>query len=128
MKVGIEKEGILAEREARLWLRSKGVRVLQQIDWLFKSSKNGKYYCVECKSRELYKPPPFFGTGLDIIQLRLRQQLLNDLGIDTILLVFEKKTSNIFWQFLSKLEAGKYIDTKNKIRIYNIKSFIKETL
>lgn len=124
--MGIEKDGIIAEKKARLWLKEKGINNLQQLDWLFKSKKDDKYYCVECKSRELFKPPPFYGTGLDIVQLKLRHQLLNDLGIDTILLVFEKDTNNIYWQFLSKLEKGKHIDTKNKIRIYDINNFIKE--
>lgn len=126
MKVGIEKEGILAEKAARTWLKNKGVHNLQQIDWLFKSKKNGKYYCLESKSRELFRPPPFWGTGLDITQLKLRLQLLDDLGIDTILLVFEKNTNNVHWQFLSILERGQYIDTKNKIRIYDIKNFNKQ--
>jgi hypothetical protein len=99
MKVGIETEGILAEKAARRWLKNKGVNNLQQIDWLFRSNKNKKYYCVESKSRELFKPPPFLGTGLDITQLKLRLQLLKDIGIDTLLLVFEKNTKNIYWQF-----------------------------
>lgn len=107
--MGISQDGILAERKARQWLKNKGINNLQQIDWLFKS-KN-KYFCVESKSRELFKPPPFLGTGLDIIQLKLRKQLLKDLDIDTILLVFEKNTDNIYWQFLSKLEKGNYTDT-----------------
>ncbi|MEN6432657.1 MAG: hypothetical protein ABFD06_07235 [Smithella sp.] len=124
--MGIEKDGILAEKAARLWLKNKGVNNLQQIDWLFKSNKNGNYYCLESKSRELYEPPPFFGTGLDITQLKLRLQLLNDLGIDTILLVFEKNTNNVYWQFLSIMEKGRHIDTKNKIRIYDIDNFNKE--
>jgi len=126
--VGIEKEGILAEKKARLWLKKKGINNLQQIDWFFKSDKNNKYYCVESKSRELFEPPPFLGTGLDINQLKLRQQLLKNLGIDTILLIFEKNTNNVYWQFLSILEKSEYIDTKNRIRIYNIKSFIYESL
>ena len=124
--MGIKEEGIAAEKIARLWLIQKGIINYQQLDWIFKSPKNNKYYCIESKSRELFKLPPFWRTGLDIKQLELRRHLLEDLKIDTILLVFEKNTKNIFWQFLSYLEKGAYIDTKNKIRIYNINNFIKE--
>ena len=124
-KVGIKEEGIIAEQKARKWLIKKGIKYFQQIDWIFKPS-NGKYYCIECKARELFEPPPFWGTGLDKSQLALRMQLYRDLGIDTILLVFEKGTPNIYWQLLSRLEKGEYFDTKNDIRIYPISRFRKE--
>ena len=84
-----------------------------------------KYYIIEVKERELYSPPPFYGTGLDIRQLNLRLQVYNDLGIDTILMVFEKNTNNVYKQKLSILEKTEYFDTKNKIRIYNIEHFKK---
>ena len=74
----------------------------------------------------MYNPPPFVGTGLDIRQVKLRTQIFKDLGIDTILLVFEKNTNNVYSGFLSKLEATKYFNTKNNIRIYNIENFKKE--
>jgi len=122
--VGITTEGIEAERQARLWLRNKGFTNYQQLDWLFKV-KN-QYCCIECKSRELYKPPPFTGTGLDIKQINLRKQLYDDLKIDTVILVFEKNTNNVYWQWLRILEQGEYIDTKNGIRIYNINNYHKE--
>ena len=125
MKVGITDDGIEAERKARNWLRGKGVFNLQQLDWLYKAS-DGRYFCIECKARELYKAPPFDGTGLDIKQLNLRKQLYDDLSIDTILLVYEKGTNNIYWQMITKLELGRKFDTKNKIRIYDILSFNKE--
>ena len=112
--------GIEAERKARKFLRSKGMKNLQQIDWLLKN--DGKYYVIEVKQRELFQPPPFLGTGLDISQIELRRQIYDDLGIDTILMVFVKDT--IYWQSLfGVLEKTKYKDTRNKIRIYNIKEF-----
>jgi len=124
MKLGIHEQGIVAEQQARQWLMGKGITNLQQLDWLFKS--NNKYFCVECKSRELFEPPPFWGTGMDKSQLKLRSQLMADLGIDTVLLVYETGTKNIYWQMLSKLEDKDHFDTKNNIRIYNIDSFHKE--
>lgn len=120
--MGINEEGIEAERKGRLFLKSKGMHNLQQIDWLFKS-ENGKYFAVEVKHRELFVPPPFLGTGLDISQLKLRTQLLADLNIDTYLIVFVKNNDTTYWNLLSVLEAGNHFDTRNGIRIYPIESF-----
>lgn len=119
--MSITTEGIKAEKQARLWLKDKGVYDIQQFDWFIK--KNGKYFIVEVKNRELFEPPPFTGTGLDISQLKRRKQIYEDLGIDTYLLVFVKNSNDIYWQRLSVLEKTKYFDTKNNIRIYNIKEF-----
>jgi len=125
MKVAIRDEGIQAERLGRLWLKSHGLNNHQQIDWIYKH--NGRYTIVEVKSRQLYEPEPFWGTGLDVAQRDLRLQIYNDLGIDTILLVFEKGTDNVYYQRLSELEKGEKHVTKNDIIIYHIDSFIHET-
>lgn len=122
--MSITQDGIDAEKEARLFLNAKGIYDIQQFDWFIK--KENKYYIIEVKNRELFKPPPFWGTGLDIAQIKKRIQVFNDLGIDTILLVFEKDTENIYFAYLSKLEKTIYYDTKNKIRIYNIENFKKD--
>ena len=122
--MGINDDGLIAERKGRLFLKSKGIHNIQQIDWL--CNIKGKYYAVEVKHRELFKPPPFWGTGLDISQLLLRKQLLKDLGIDTVLLVFIKNSTTVYWESLSKLEAGKYFDTRNNIRIYPLENFKSE--
>lgn len=119
--MGINEDGIQAERLGRLFLMDMGIHNLQQIDWLFKF--NGKYYAAEIKSRELFNPPPFLGTGLDITQLNLRKQIFDDLCIDTYLIVFEKDTERTYWQRLSVLESGEYFDTRNGIRIYPITNF-----
>jgi len=119
--MGITEEGIEAEKRGRAFLRSKGIYNVQQIDWLCKIGE--KYYAVEVKHRELFEPPPFQGTGLDIRQLELRRQLLTDLDIDTYLIVFLKDTNMVYWQLLSVLEAGNHFDTKNNIRIYPIENF-----
>lgn len=121
--MSLHLEGIEAEKKARLFLKKFGINNIQQLDWFVKL--NDKYFIVEVKERELYKPPPFYGTGLDIRQLNLRLQVYNDLGIDTILIVFEKNTENVYVQKISILENGEYHDTKNKIRIYKIENFSK---
>ena len=120
--MGINEQGIEAEKKGRLFLKSKGMHNLQQIDWLFKY--NDQYFAAEIKHRELFEPPPFFGTGLDLSQLKLRKQLYEDLGIDTYLIVFVGDT--VYSERLSVLEKGEYFDTKNGIRIYDIKSFKDE--
>jgi hypothetical protein len=121
--MSITNEGIEAEKKARMFLKQKGIHNIQQFDWFVKI--NNQYFIIEVKSRELFNPPPFYGTGLDHRQLNLRVQVYNDLGIDTILLVFESNTNNVYMQKLSVLEKTEYFDTKNKIRIYNIEHFEK---
>jgi len=69
--MSLTTDGIEAEQKARLFLKSKGLNNLQQIDWLLK--KDGEYYIFEVKQRELFEPPPFEGTGLDIKQIKLRK-------------------------------------------------------
>ena len=122
LKVGINEQGIIAEKKARDWLRRKSYYNLQQIDWFVKKD-TGEYFIVEAKHRELFKPPPFLGTGLDIKQLKLRIQIYKDLKIDTLLLVFVE--DKYYYQFLSILEQTEYFDTKNNIRIYDIVHFNK---
>lgn len=123
--MSLTTEGIKAEQKARKYLFSKDIYNIQQLDWLIKVDDD--YYAVEVKERELFQPPPILGTGLDISQIKRRTELYNDLGIDTILLVFEKGTNNIYKQYLSVLEqTPDYYDTKNKIRIYNINHFTKD--
>lgn len=124
MKVGINEDGIEAEKKGRIFLKKHGINNLQQLDWIYKY--NNKYGILEVKSRELFKPPPFLGTGLDINQINLRQQLYNDLGIDTVLIVFEKGTKNVYYQSLQKLLRGEYFDTRNNIRIFPINNYKKE--
>jgi hypothetical protein len=122
--VSIIFEGIEGEKKAREWLLVHGYNNIQQFDWFVKT--RGKYFIIECKWRELFEPPPFQGTGLDIKQIERRRQIYIDLDIETILLVFTK--CEIYYQKLfSVLEKTEYYDTKNKIRIYNISNFKVET-
>ena len=96
---------------------------LQQLDLLGKM--DDKYIAFEIKQRELYSPPPFAGTGLDIAQLKRRLQLQEDLDIRTYMIVFVTGTDDVYGQYLDKLEEGLHFDTKNGIRIFDIANFIK---
>jgi hypothetical protein len=120
--MSITLEGIEAEKKARVILKNLGWEV-QQLDWIGK--KDGKWTIFEVKIRELFNPPPFLGTGLDKRQIYLRNELLKDKDLRTMLIVFIKNTADVYWQYLDELEKGKHFDTKNDIRIYPIENFIK---
>jgi hypothetical protein len=96
---------------------------IQQLDWIGK--KDGLWTIFEVKTRELFNPPPFLGTVLDKRQVYLRNLLKDELKLRTVLIVFEKSTDNVYWQYLDILESGKHFDTRNEIRIYPIENFIK---
>jgi hypothetical protein len=116
-----------AESRARDLLKQDNFHRIMQIDWF--AYKDNKWTSFEVKERELYTPDQNFlcyGTGLDLSQLWLREQLRQSLGIRTYLLVYERGTSNIYGQYLDALErAGEYIDTPRGIRIYPISHFKK---
>lgn len=120
--MSITEQGIVGERMARNVL--KGVFKVDnifQLDWLV--YKNGKYYAIEVKHKELFSPPPFWGQGLDIRQVNSRMKLFKDKDIRCLFLVISKPGEKIYWQWLDVLEQTKYLDTKNKIRIYDITKF-----
>lgn len=116
----IGKDG---ERIAREILK-KGLRVdgIFQADWIVR--KNGVYYVVEVKHKEIYKPPPFYGHGLDIRQVRARMQFMQDTGIRCLFLVIDMN-GTVYWQWLDVLENGWHFDTKNNVRVYEIGAFKK---
>lgn len=125
--MSITEQGIEGEKLAREWLKKHKLHNMQQLDWIVKAGN--KYFIIECKMRELFKPPPFLGTGLDIRQIELRRQIYNDLGIETILFIICEEKNTIYWQRLfAVLEKTIYHNTKNKIRIYNINNFKSEEI
>jgi len=119
--MSITEDGIDGETRARKYLNHKGIFDIQQFDWFVKIKD--KYFIIEVKVKDLFFPPPFLGTGLEVKQIERRRQIFYDLGIDTILVIFEKGTNKVYYNYLSKLEETEYFDTKNNIRIYNIKNF-----
>jgi hypothetical protein len=92
-----------------------------QADWLVKAKDN--WHVIEVKHKELFKPPPFYGQGLDIRQVKARLKFQKDTGIRCLFLVIESPSNKVYWQWLDVLEQTKYIDTKNAVRIYDIKNF-----
>jgi len=122
--MSITAQGIEGEMLARLILKDRfKVDNLFQIDWMI--IKNGIYYVIEVKHKELFKPQPFYGQGLDIRQVNARMKFFKDTGIRCLFLVISKPENIVYHQFLDVLETTRYFDTKNKIRIYNIKEFTR---
>lgn len=120
--MSITIDGINGEKMARAILKDVfKVENIFQLDWIV--YKNGIYYAVEVKHKELFMPPPFIGQGLDIRQVKARTQLYKDKDIRCLFLVISKQEEKVYWQWLDILEQTKYFDTKNKIRVYDIKEF-----
>lgn len=92
-----------------------------QADWMIK--KNGKWYVVEVKHKERFKPPPFEGQGLNKYQVDQRLAFYEDTGIRCLFLVLDKDEKLILWNWLDILNRGQYYDTKKGIRIYPIAGF-----
>lgn len=93
-----------------------------QADWLVE--KNGKYYVVEVKHKEMFKAPPFDGHGLDVRQVNARMRFFRAHGIRCLFLVIDMK-GRIFWQWLDVLEQGRKFDTKRGVRVYDINGFVR---
>ncbi len=116
----IGKEG---ERQARIILKEWfGVDRIFQADWLIE--KNGKWFVVEVKHKEMFTPPPFYGHGLDIRQVVHRMKFYRDKDIRCLFLVIDMD-GTVYWQWLDVLEQTKYHDTRNKVRVYDIQYFHK---
>ena len=116
----IGKEG---ERMARIILKNKfKVDGIFQADWLV--NKNGIDYVIEVKHKEMFAPPPFYGHGLDIRQVRARMDFYKRHNIRCLFLVIDMD-GTVYWQWLDTLEKTKYYDTKNRVRIYDIQEFYK---
>ena len=117
---GIGREGELLARSV-LIDRFK-VDGIFQADWLVE--KNGKFYVVEVKHKEMFKAPPFDGHGLDVRQVKARMRFFRATGVRCMFLVIDM-TGRIFWQWLDVLERGKKFDTKKGVRIYALDGFVR---
>ena len=117
--------GIDGENKARLILKKHNQHNIQQCDWIVKRD-DGSYFIVEVKNKKLFEPEPFWGTGTDIAQIKLRTQLLSDKGMDTLFMQFIPDNPGIYFTgWLSKLEKTEYFDTSGQVRIYDIRHFKK---
>jgi hypothetical protein len=122
--MSITQIGIEGEQLARKIIQQYfGAKDIQQIDWLV--HKNRIWYAVEVKHKEMFMPPPFEGQGLNISQIKRRTELYKETGIRCLLLVINKNTGKVYWQWLDILESTEYFDTRNGVRIYNIQNFKK---
>jgi len=95
-----------------------------QCDWIAED-RRGQYFTVECKHQDKFLSPPFDGHGLPLWQVKARLKFQQEKEIRAILLIMDKTTHEIFWQYLDILEAGNHFDTKGKSprRIYPLASF-----
>lgn len=123
--MGITEDGIIGEQLLFQWLRNKNIKFFQ-LDAI--SFYKSKYYGYEVKHQERFLPPPFEGHGLPIWQVKARLKFQQETGIRILLVIFEKNTTNVFYQFLDVLENGEFIDThgKHPRRIYDLKLFLLE--
>ena len=116
----IEELGKEGEEKIMLLLKSWRYKV-QSPDWL--AEKDGEWICVEAKRKERFTPPPFEGHGLDLRQVFLRNKMLKEIKIRTLLVIYEIGTDDIYFQWLDILEKGEKFVTKNNIVIYPLKIF-----
>ena len=121
--MSINDIGKVGEKLARTILKEWfSVDGIFQADWIVE--KNGAYYVVEVKHKEMFSPPPFAGHGLDIRQVKARMKFYKDKDIRCLFLVIDLD-GTVYWQWLDVLEKTSYFDTKNGVRIYNIEHFAK---
>jgi|WetSurMetagenome_2_1015567.scaffolds.fasta_scaffold562686_2 hypothetical protein len=120
--MSITLQGIEGEKKARLFLQDiVKTKSMFQLDWLFEY--RGSYFCLEVKNKELFKPPPFYGHGLDVRQILTRLKFYKKTGIRCLFLVFD--SNNTYYQWLDVLDNTRHFTTINNIRIYNIDYFKK---
>lgn len=120
------KEGWEGEEIIRNILVQYGIRHLQA-DLLVKV--NNEWQIYEIKYQEYYEAPPFDGHGLPKWQLDARLEFQKETGIRALLWVVDKKTGEIYWQYMDKLIKGKSHQTngKNPRIIFPLTSYNKFT-
>lgn len=120
--MGITLEGIEGEQFLLKFLKTKGFSVFQpDCIGLF----NDIYYMFEMKYQERFKAPPFDGHGLPRWQIESRLAFFHKTKIPVILVILDKETNEIFYQYLDKLDAGEHFDTHGlkPRRIYPLDNF-----
>jgi len=124
--MGITKNGIEGEQKLFKLLKAEGFKFFQP-DAI--GSKDGKYYLFEVKHQEYFEGPPFDGHGLPKWQVEARLKFEDVTGIQTILVIFDKKSGKVYWQLLRNLDAGDKTDTSglNPRRIYPLDAFMEVT-
>ena len=125
--MSITEDGRAGEVWAREWLLGHGYEVILQADWIARSPAG--LVLVEVKHQERFEPPPFFGHGLPPWQVKARLAFEAETGVRALLLVRDKATSEVFYQWLAELERGpKYLTSGSSRRvIYPLDSFHRAT-
>jgi hypothetical protein len=120
--MGIQQEGIEGEQWLLNEFRKKGIRVFQPDAISF---EDGAWIMNEIKNQEAFEPPPFRGHGLPLWQVTARIGFWRLTGIRVRLIIKEKGTKIVYWQWLDILEERKHIDTRGEKprRVYSIDSF-----
>jgi len=123
--MSVTEEGRKGEVAARLFLKSLGYQIFQG-DWIGKSN-GGEWHLFEVKRQEPFVPPPFYGHGLPLWQIKARLNFQRETGVIAVLLIWDTCESCWYHQRLDTLEIGEYIDTngQNPRRVYNVNSFEK---
>lgn len=122
----IGKDG---ERLARQILKDRGCSDIFQADWFVKFPGKNDWICVEVKHKERFKAPPYDGHGLNAYQADMRMKFYRETGIRTLFLVIGIDDNKVYVQWLDVLQRktmeqyGKLFQTKNGIRIFDIRLF-----
>ena len=122
--MGVTEDGIKGEQKLFAFLKEKGVDFFQP-DAIGLNKE--RYELYEVKHQARFKAPPFDGHGLPRWQIRARLSFQEKTGIRAVLVIFDKETQEIFYNYLDNLEKGEYLDTKGKNprRIYKLDNFVK---
>lgn len=122
--MGITQDGIDGEQKLFKWLKGLGYSFFQPDAISF---EDGTYVLNECKHQEHYNAPPYDGHGLPKWQVEARLWFWEVTNIRCRLVIFEKGTNDIYYQWLDELEKGEHFDTKgmNPRRVYPLTSFNK---
>lgn len=104
-------------------LKQTGCLFTQQLDWITLSPHN-KWISIEVKFKSrLYHPPPFWGIGLDLSQVYLRNQILKSLSIPCFLIAYVEEQP--YGQYLDVLDKGDKHRTENDILVFPVEAFYK---
>jgi hypothetical protein len=82
------------------------------------------YIQVEVKTKTEFEPPPFRGQGMDIFRIPKYLDSDKRCNLPCYFMVVNLTDNNIYGQWLEKLESGIHQDTKFKIRIWPMDSFV----
>ncbi len=120
--MNIMQKGMEGERLAMIFIKEHyNCESLFQADWVTKI--DGTWYVVEVKRKDLFLPPPFLGTGLNVSQVKSRLEFYKDTGIRCLLMFLNPEDNNVYVGWLDELDKGEKFDTKNNIRIYPLENF-----